>query len=339
MELHMADRKLVTIERIAAINPIPEADAIEVATIRGWQVVVKKGEFVAGDECVYFEVDALLPVTDERFAFLAPRGVRTDAEGRSGHVLKTAKLRGQVSQGLALPRSTFPDPAYRHGDDVTGALGIVKWEPPIPASLAGMVAGAWPNWLSKTDEERVENIGNEQLAAWAKLYGWIATEKADGSSCSVWIDDDTDGVGSRNLNLKETEGNTLWHLARKNDLHALLRKHFSGRAAVQGEVFGEGIQGNPLKIKGQRILLFNLNVEGERLPRNQWPDEFLLMSMPRIASFAFPATAAEAVMQVQGMQSIISPGRPAEGVVWRNVNDGLLSLKAVSATYLLKHDR
>jgi hypothetical protein len=47
---------------------------------------------------VYFEVDSLLDVADPRFAFLAPRGVRTDPQGRTGHVLKTAKLRGQYSR-------------------------------------------------------------------------------------------------------------------------------------------------------------------------------------------------------------------------------------------------
>jgi RNA ligase (TIGR02306 family) len=324
----MSDRKLATIERITAITPIPDADQIVAAQIRGWTVVVKKGEFEPGDECVYFEVDAMLDVTDERFAFLAPRGVRTDAEGRSGHVLKTAKLRGTVSQGLALPRTEFPElMGYFIGDDVTESLRIIKWDPPIPASLAGVVAGPWPSWLSKTDEERVENIGDEQLAAWAELDGWVATEKADGSSLSAWIDGDTDGVGSRNLNLAEIEGNTLWRLVHEKDLHAILRKHYSGRAAVQGEAFGEGIQGNPLKI------------DGVRLPRQLWPYEFLLMAMPRIVSMEFPATVAEAVAQVRGMQSIITPGRPAEGVVWRNVNDGSLSWKAVSATYLLKHDR
>src|SRR4029077_13910177 len=112
----------------------------------------------------------------------------------------------------------------------------------------------------------------------------------------------------------------------------------SGRAAVQGEAFGEGIQGNPLKIKGQRLLLFNLNVDGERLPRSQWPDELLLMAMPKITTLSFPATVAEATAQVKTMQSIITPGRPAEGVVWRNIHDGSLSWKAVSAAYLLKHD-
>ena len=87
-------RKLATIEKIAALNPIKDADAIEVAAIRGWKVVVKKGEFQVGDLCVYCEIDSVLPERPE-FEFLANKNYR----------IKTIKLRGQVSQGIAFPLS------------------------------------------------------------------------------------------------------------------------------------------------------------------------------------------------------------------------------------------
>jgi hypothetical protein len=37
------------------------ADAIEVATILGWHIVVKKGEFRVGNPVVYVEIDSVLP--------------------------------------------------------------------------------------------------------------------------------------------------------------------------------------------------------------------------------------------------------------------------------------
>src|SRR5262245_53917451 len=98
----MAERKLVTLEKIAALEPIPGADAIDAATVRGWTVVVKKREFQLGEDVVYFEIDSFLPLDDERFAFLEPRGSKT-VEGVRGHVLKTVRLRGVYSQGLVLP--------------------------------------------------------------------------------------------------------------------------------------------------------------------------------------------------------------------------------------------
>jgi RNA ligase (TIGR02306 family) len=54
-------RKLATIAKILNIVPIEGADNIEMAYIRGWHVVVKKGEFKPGNFCIYVEVDSVLP--------------------------------------------------------------------------------------------------------------------------------------------------------------------------------------------------------------------------------------------------------------------------------------
>ena len=54
-------RKLVTIRTIDGLEPIEGADVIEVAVIGGWKLVVKRGEFKVGDQCVYFEIDSFLP--------------------------------------------------------------------------------------------------------------------------------------------------------------------------------------------------------------------------------------------------------------------------------------
>ncbi len=54
-------RKLATIRRIGAVNPIPGADAIEVASVGGWAVVVKKDEYRTGDLAIYCEIDSWIP--------------------------------------------------------------------------------------------------------------------------------------------------------------------------------------------------------------------------------------------------------------------------------------
>jgi RNA ligase (TIGR02306 family) len=87
-------RKLATIERISAINPIPDADAIERATIRGWNVVVKKGEHKVGELVVYCEIDSIMPERPE-FEFLRSRGFR----------IRSIRLRNQISQGIIFPLS------------------------------------------------------------------------------------------------------------------------------------------------------------------------------------------------------------------------------------------
>lgn len=85
-------RKLAHVEKIASIQPIDGADRIEVATVLGWQVVVKKDEFKVGDLCIYIEIDSVLPEIED-FEFLRDKKFR----------IKTQKLRGQISQGLILP--------------------------------------------------------------------------------------------------------------------------------------------------------------------------------------------------------------------------------------------
>ena len=77
-------RKLASIQKIKALEPIPNADAIEKATVLGWQLVVKKGEFEVGDLCVYCEIDSVMPNRPE-FEFLKPRKMR----------IRTLRLRGQ----------------------------------------------------------------------------------------------------------------------------------------------------------------------------------------------------------------------------------------------------
>lgn len=337
----LGDRALATVETIAALRPIPDADLIEAATIRGWTVVVRKGEFAVGDPCVYFEIDSMLDVTDPRFQFLAPRGVRTDASGRDGHVLKTIRLRGQYSQGLALPLDHFPKlPAGVH--DVTEHLPIWKWEPRVPADISGQVRGLRPHWIPKTDETRVQNAA-ELLRVVPQQGRWVATEKIDGTSMTVYVSPEDWGVCSRNYDLREGPG-TLWTLARRHDLIRRMHTTWPGDfVAVQGEAYGEGIQGNPLRVRGQHLALFSVLHDGRYVAPGRWPDWARELAVP-VVPLTFPDSVEQALADVEHLPSAIGDGRPAEGVVWRHDTfselDGVrLSFKVVSNRYLLKHDR
>ena len=103
-------RKLVSIRTITAIEAIPNADAIVLATIDdGWRVVVKKGEFDVGDEVVYHEIDCFLPVNNPAYSFLAERNTVRNFEGVTGVRLRTIKLRGVYSQGLIVGIDQLPE--------------------------------------------------------------------------------------------------------------------------------------------------------------------------------------------------------------------------------------
>jgi hypothetical protein len=148
-------RKLATIRKVADIKPIKDADAIELAIIDGWQCVVKKGSVKKEDIVLYAEIDSFLPVKPE-FEFLRKSSFKTMADGSAGFRLKTVRLRGELSQGLVMPlKDVGLDCAgIGLGQDVTEALGVKLYEPPIPADISGMVEGAMPSFIKKTDEER-----------------------------------------------------------------------------------------------------------------------------------------------------------------------------------------
>ena len=134
-------RNLASVQKIKDLTPIQDADRIELAHVLGWQCVVQKGKFHAGDPCVYFEVDSFLPLKPE-FEFLRSSSYhRSDLLGE-GFRLKTMKFRGEISQGLVMPvaevlteeqidslrdaSGNIPD-----GTDVTDMLGVrkcLKWQ-------------------------------------------------------------------------------------------------------------------------------------------------------------------------------------------------------------------
>ena len=205
-------RKMASIRRIDSIRPIPGADAIEVATVGGWDVVVKRGEFAVGDLAVYIEIDSW--VGHDLAPFLSKGNEPREYNGVRGERLRTVRLRGQVSQGLLLSRYIVLDRVgeIHEGQDITELLGIQKWEAPIPASLAGDVRGAFPSFIPKTDQERIQNL-TQEFDTWNGLE-WEGSEKLDGSSMTVYHKDGDFGVCSRNWNLADSEGISLWQQAR-----------------------------------------------------------------------------------------------------------------------------
>lgn len=348
------ERALATIEYISELRPIENADSIEIAKVRGWDVVVRIGDFTLGDMVVFFEIDSFLALDDPRFAFLAPRGARKNPEGVEGHVLKTAKLRGIYSQGLVLPLSEFLGDFAGHydrvgpGSDVTDLIpGLEKWDPPIPAELAGSAKGAFPSIFRKTDEERIQNMpfvfdSYEELNG-----GWLATEKIDGSSMTVYYNYGERGVASRNWDIEETSHNSMWKIAHEMGLFEKIESWFvdpEHEIALQGEIFGPGIQGNPLDVKQVQFRLFTIQVDREDLPRSLWPAWAWDIAVP-VHNIVYPRSQEEALEQVDNLKSLVNPQRAVEGIVWRNTraatfpNGARASWKAISQRYLMKHDR
>lgn len=344
-------RQLVTIRTISELRPIDGADAIECAQVDGWTVVVKKGEFLAGTPVVFFEVDCFLPQGDPRFAFLMKSGVRT-MDGVTGHRLRTVKLRGQLSQGLVLPIAVFPELYDTFGalipNDLTEFfekhVGVKKWEMPIPAQLAGQVKGDFPSFIRKTDQERCQNLRYEIFEQNAGAL-YEVTTKLDGASCTFYHYNGEVGVCSRNLELKineENRDNTLVKLFYQTGLHLDLPK--LGNVALQGEVMGEGIQGNREQIKGHAFFLFDVQDLDLRRYYTATERQYLLgklsnkvfhvpMLHQMISLEELGITDTAGLLRFAEGPSLNHPVR--EGVVFKRL-DGQFSFKAISNAFLLK---
>ncbi len=337
-------RKLVTIEKILEKKPIEGADRIEAVRVRDWWVVSKKDEFKTGDLCIYFEIDSFLPTRPE-YDFLlkgsSPKKMIVDGQEKEGIRLKTIKLRGQISQGLVMPISSFPvdlkvQDIWEVGTDITEKLGVIKYEIPMPAELSGKVKGYFPGFIPKTDEERIQNMSKV-------LSSYYVTEKLDGTSTTYYKKDGVFGVCSRNLELVEGD-TTQWRLAKQYDLINKLPDNF----AIQCELIGESIQKNPLKIKGQDIYCFNVyKIDWKKYLSYE---DFIgfckslgVKTVPIINdNFSLPATVDEILKYAEG-KSLLNSNVEREGIVVRpkiemELNGQRLSFKAISNSYLLKYE-
>jgi RNA ligase (TIGR02306 family) len=340
-------RKLASIKIIDGIQPIEGADMIELAVVGGWKVVVAKdvGHKV-GDHVVYCEIDSFLPIKPE-FEFLRKSSFKKMGD-QEGFRLKTIKLRGQVSQGLIIPIDVLlkygisSDDVYE-GLEVGDILGIIKYEPPVPAQLAGKAKGNFPGFIQKTDEERVQNLTRD-YEEWKlqSAHQFYAAEKLDGSSATFYLRDGQFGVCSRNLELLEVEDNTFWKVAREMKIEEKLRE-LGRNISIQGELIGEGVQGNPYKIKGHTVRFFNVfDIDafqklGLRDLTDIIVDTFGFQTVPIIeAPFALPETVGD-LLQIAEGKSMLNPQTEREGLVIRSL-DNTISFKAISNKFLLKNE-
>lgn len=358
-------RKLATIRTIKEMRPIPEADAIETAIVDGWECVVRKSEgFKQGDLIVYIEIDSIVPERPE-FEFLRDRKFK----------VKTIKLRKQISQGLVLPTSILPEGTkIEEGYDVTDILGVKKYDPegdaeqklskdtPKPKNpvIKFLMRFKWyrkyfvkskrrygfPDWIVKTDEERIQNKTIMFDIEKKKGTLFIVTEKLDGSSLTTFVEKRGKkfdfGVCSRNVNLTNTPDNSAyWTIVRQFNIEGVLTeiaKLFNAdKVVLQGEILGDGIQGNKYKINGYDLYAFNLIIDGKRIDTLSM-DEILkgfgIKVVPIIdANFKLKDTIPDMVEYAKGDSVLLK--RKREGIVLRNY-DNYVSFKVINPEFLLE---
>ena len=378
-------RKLATIQKIRNIRPIDGADMIELATINNWDVVVGKnvGHSV-GDWVVYCEVDSFLPIRPE-YEFLRKTSFKKMLD-LEGFRLRTIKMRGTRSQGLILPLSVFEGYNYGpsdtlingnpalilnqvatsindmieiiEGTDVTELLGILKYEAPIPPELEGMQKGGFPGFISKTDEERIQNL-TSKYEDYKKLdTKWYVTEKLEGTSSTFFTESGTFGYCGRNTEyerqddfvpteilcsdgkLRMTKENTFWKVLRELKIEERISDFEEYEIAIQGEMIGEGVQGNIYRIKGHSVRFFNVfDITNQRkVPLEEFEKIMKYMELQTVPildrDFTLPDTIDE-LLEYADAKSELNKERWREGIVIRS-HDNKISFKVISNKYLIK---
>lgn len=336
------ERKLVSIQRIISLTPIEGADFIELAGILGWRAVTRRGEFQVGDLCAYFEVDSILPEQDV-FEFMRPRKFR----------VKSMRLKGTLSQGLALPIASLNlNKMYlQEGDDVTRQLGVTKYDPADvngpSARLGGKVKGMLPHFLKKTDEYRLQSY--PKLFSEFEGLNIYQTIKLDGSSMTVYYNKNIPfpfGVCSRNLNLDKDETNAFWKVALNYDLEERFAD-LDENIYVQLELCGEGVQKNPLQLKGLDAFAFNVffldkGMYGGKAELLEICKKLGLKTVPIEDEYVFNHTLDDLLKKAEGYYEGTKNQR--EGIVIRATEAklspalgySLLSAKIHNNEYLLK---
>lgn len=331
-------RQLVSIETISDIQPIENADNIEVATVKGWKVVVKKDEFKVGDVAVYFEVDSW--IHKDLAPFLKSNAKTTSFLGIEGALLKTVKLRGQISQGLLLPMSYVNDymlarPDYLGEMSLEDRLGVVKFELPTKDNTGYQ----FPSFIPKTDQDRVQNLNLSEYQGFYEV-----TEKLDGSSMTVFYrqDDDNFGVCSRNIMFKDEVNNNFTYAEKTIKLLSKLKQ--SGLSlAIQGELVGPSIQGNPYKLTENKFRCYNVfDIDNQEYLLPESAQKFCRYNdipyVPELCPVRLDSNAGfniDSLLTFADGESYLNPSVKREGLVFKNINTRQ-SFKVISNAWLLK---
>ena len=338
----------VSVTVIDDVRPHPNADALELATVGGWQAVIKKGAFGNGDPIVYFEQGIILPQdVAERLGVANYLAKRTDINGDKVLVIHRVRLRGEPSFGLVIPAEVGMQP----GEDVAARYGATKYMPPVRTS-AGDSEPNHPLFAHYTD---IENL-RSYPAIFEAGEEVVATEKIHGTNCRVgFIALPVDGqramtrmAGSKGMQRKQPEpaamaGNTYWFPHTLPSVQSLLQELFDtghDRAVLFGEVFGATIQAYSYGEASPAFRAFDL-VRGQGFVDH---DEFLTLCakhgvpvVPQV--FRGPFSLPEIKKLSEG-DSLVGGKHGREGVVVKPVHErtepeiGRVILKYIGDQYL-----
>lgn len=330
--------KLATIQSIASVEAHPNADLLEIVQVKGYKAIVKKGQWKAGDFCVFIEPDSVLP--DKPWAAFY--------KAKSNRV-KAVKLRGQWSFGIVESLNILGDVALRpenlwaicEGVDVTDHLGIAKYEAPAPQDLAA--SGPYGFGIPKTDESRWQSF--DTLPFGEKVD---VTLKIDGQSFSaIWTVDENGeevrAIGGRSFLYKLDSINNFTQNQANHDvlnrLSAFCRRQNGGAGlCIRGEQYGRGIQKgahNPHSQLPLGLAFFSTWLISERRYAHKGHPMYIHEIAPKMGLPTVPILEHDVILTPELIKKysedlIEVNGKPFEGVV---INWSGGSFKVINLSY------
>lgn len=224
----MSSSLIVNVCEVKRVYPHKNADRLELAEIKGWQTVIGKGQYKAGDIVVFIPPDTLVPE-----ALADELGIRNYLGGKDKTRVKTVRLRGEMSFGLAV--DVPDDRKWEVGYNCASDMNIEKYEPPMRAT-AGDAAPEDALFTRYTDIENIRNFPD----VFEEGETVIATEKVDGSN---------DRIGISFSILEDGTETYEW----KAGSHALKRKR------PDAEGMKENIYWHPYNLEGVRKMVQHLH--------------------------------------------------------------------------------
>lgn len=250
--------KLAYIVNVDNLVPIPGRDFIELAIIKGWKCIVKKGEFSVNDKAVYISINSIPDFDDNNFKFLQEKKIK---------YIKTLKINKVISQGLLCPMSWLESRGYNINnyninDNVTNEMGITKY---IPAEEASQYENnnprqLFPEYVPKTDSTRLQNdpdyylnnIINKEI---------VITRKEDGCSCTCIYNNNNFLLCGRNYVWdNNNDRHNQKHYYNIVDKYNIINKLqlLNKNLAIQGEIVGPKVNSNRLKLSELDYIVFDI---------------------------------------------------------------------------------
>lgn len=252
--------------REVEIFPHDNADSLEIARAGNHQFVVRKGQYKAGDNVLVIPEQSVLSgkLRSKYESYLA---------GSEKSRVKSIRLRGELSMGILMSDEEISEilgmDNLMAGHNYAEELGVKKYEPPIPTSLAGEVAVISGGTFSKHDVEHL-SVFRDALADEEMV---VITEKIHGSQVAYTLTEDGEffvtskGLFHKGLKIKESEYNAYWRAAHKVGIEERLRMLQLENDGATVQAFGEiiPVQGGNWSygLNEIDVLIFDIRANGE----------------------------------------------------------------------------